>query len=104
MNVGELIIALSKLDPSLPVVMQQTDEPLGQYEVLDVSVEDGYADKLYHRTAPTYGGRVWESPQVWHTYVDRYTKEPITKVVLLDSDKPWRPTIDAEVEQKELRS
>lgn len=68
MNVGELVEKLSRFDPGLPVLMQQTDEPLGDYEVLSVDVVTGKPDSLYHASAPTYGGRVWESPQVWSTY------------------------------------
>lgn len=97
MNVGELMAKLSKLDPNLTVLMEQNNEPLGQYEVLDVSVELGKPDRLYHATASTYGGRVWEYPQVWHTYEGEGTE-----VVLLGSEKPWQPTIDAVVEQRAL--
>lgn len=97
MNVRELIEKLSRVDPDLPVVMQQCDEPLGGgYEVLDVSVIAGQPDRLYHATAPRYGGRAWDYPQVWDTY------EGDSQVVMLGSDKPWRPIIDGELAQREL--
>lgn len=97
MNVRELIEKLSRLDPELPVVMQQNDEPLGGgYEVLAVDVIAGQPDGLYHATAPAYGCRAWDSPQVWDTY------EGDSEVVLLGSDKPWQPTIDGELAPREL--
>ncbi|MGV0785211.1 hypothetical protein [Mycolicibacterium sp. XJ775] len=101
MNVGQLRAAIANLPDHLPVVMQQNNEPHGDYEVLAVTVEQAYPDDLFHHTAPTYGGKVWESPQVWHTH-DR--ERGNTDVVLLGSDKPWMPTIDAELAQPELGS
>jgi hypothetical protein len=98
MNVGELIAKLSRLDPNLPVLMQQSDDPLGDYEVLDVSVVPGKPDDLYHRTAvPRHGGRPWDYQQVWHTY-----ERGDIEVVLLGSEKPWQPVVDAEVVQREI--
>lgn len=97
MNVRELIEKLSRLDPEMVVLMEQSDDPLGQYEVLDVTVTPGKPDKLYHRTAPTYGGRTWTSPQVWSTW-----DGGDVPVVLLGSDPPWQPTIDGEIAPREI--
>lgn len=97
MTVAELMERLARLDPELPVIMEQSDEPLGDYEVLDVEVVPGQPDRLYHRTAPTYGGKTWDYPQVWNTY-----DGGDISVVLLGSDKPYQPTIDGEIEAKAL--
>lgn len=97
MNVRELMEKLSRLNPDLPVVMQQSDEPLGNYEVLDVEVVPGKPHSMYHASAPSPSGRVWDYPQVWDTY-----EGGDTEVVLLGSDKPWQPTIDGELVHREL--
>lgn len=99
MKVGELIEKLSRLDPEMVVVMEQNDEPLGEYEVLDVAVVDAEPHSLFHSSAPSYGRKPWAYPQVWNTYDGKETK-----VVLLGSEPPWQPTIDADLAVPELTS
>lgn len=93
MKVGDLVAALMKLDPKLPVVMElQTPESAGQYEVADIVVETARFDADL-----SYGEvRVWEC-------VDRYEadrdSENTNPVALLSFDPPARETIDADIEQ-----
>lgn len=97
MNVHELIAKLSRFDPELPVVMEQNNEPLGDYEVLDVEVVDADPGHPWHSTSPSHGGRPWKSPEVWNTYDGKQNR-----VVRLASEPPWQPTIDGELARPEL--
>ncbi|RIS72891.1 hypothetical protein D2E70_08545 [Mycobacteroides abscessus] len=98
MNVGELIMQLSKLDPSLPVVMQMTDEPPGDYEVGVVSAE------MYCRE------REWSSrpdlwPTTWHEPEYSFDRcDPQQPVAYLSFNPPWKPTIDAEIDQPAIEA
>lgn len=90
MNVGELIQRLQKLDLELPVVMGQEDEPVGDYEVLDVDVRPMHPDKTFR-----------SNPSAWHSDTYKPTTPP-RPVVFLGRDRSYLPVIDAEVERLEL--
>lgn len=90
MNVGELIRQLSKLDPDLPVVMAQEDEPVGNYEVLAVDERSMHPDKTFTL-----------DPAAWHDSC--WTPElPPQQVAFLGRDRPYLPVIDAEPVRAEL--
>ena len=92
MNVGEVIRRLSKFDPELPVVMSQTDEPVGCYEVMDIDGREMQRDALFRR-----------DPNAWHdkSFGSR-RDDPPAPVVFLGADPPWRPTIDGELAPAEV--
>lgn len=105
LTVGQLIAKLSRLDPSLPVVFEARDEPLGDYgvrslEVREMQRENIYAadpfgcDVFHSHISGGYGGR----PKEWWSDRpsgrDRYDlPQP---VVLLRYERQWQPTIDGE--------
>jgi hypothetical protein len=87
LTVGQLIDVLSKLDPDLPVVMSQEDEPLGHYGVRSVEVYDMQRENTH--AGGRYGIDVFHN-QISHFPVkwwigDNY-ENPGT-VVLLGSTK-----------------
>lgn len=91
MNVRELMAKLSRLDPDLPVVMSQEDEPPGCYEVNDVDLTT-----MCHRARYRYS-----SSDVWSGYSSpsdrlRDDEEPRT-VVFLGPESPQPLTVDGEV-------
>lgn len=91
MNVGQLIAQLAKFDPSMPVVMQMTDEPPGDYEVGEVGTAS-YCRERPHESQP----QCW--PTTWHA--DQYRNcDPPQPVAFLYIDPPRRETIDAETDR-----
>jgi hypothetical protein len=67
MTVAELILALSRLDPGMPVVMEMyAREPLGDYEVLNV------------RTSEMQRADRWlDNPKVWDAPYDVGDGQPV---------------------------
>lgn len=102
MNVRELITALSRLDPELPIVIEQEDlELVGQYvEVMQVRFTD--SDVYFDPEAFSLDGSRPYDRADWHNTGTPAREKPTEPVVLLGCRLPWRPTIDAEVIQPEL--
>lgn len=108
LTVGQLIDKLSRLNPNLPVVMSQHDEPSGDYGVRSIEVSEMQRENIY---APNPFGRdVFHShisggyqdrPKEWWTG-DRYDQP--SQVVFLSDESEWQPTIDGSVGQHELES
>lgn len=99
MNVGELIAQLSKLDPNLPVVMEMTDEPPGDYEASEVRVES------YCRERETSFMSSWRWPTLWHEPEYAFGRcEPARAVAYLSFNPPWKPTIDGEIDQTAIEA
>ncbi|KNB64088.1 hypothetical protein PROPHIGD39-2_26 [Mycobacterium phage prophiGD39-2] len=97
MNVRELIMALSKLDPEMPVVMERTPEYLGDSEVAGVTVEQ------YARERDTFP-RSHPEPTEW--CMPEYARDcdPPQSVAFLSYEPPVRDTIDAEIERPAIES
>lgn len=100
MNVRELITALTRLDPDLPVVIEnQNIEWHAEYaELLNVEVSNEFCydpDKYAGD-----GGRGYDKPS-WCCTEERKNR-PTSPVALLTQEAPWRPTIDGDVVQAAL--
>lgn len=99
MNVGELIAQLSKLDPNLPVVMEMTDEPPGDYEASEVRVES------YCRQRDSWISSPWLWPTIWHEAEYSFDRcDPAQPVAYLSFNPPWKPTIDGEIDQTAIEA
>ncbi|AWG55559.1 hypothetical protein [Mycobacteroides abscessus] len=99
MNVGELMTALSELDPTLPVVMEMTDEPPGDYEASEVRIESYCRERDSSPSSPY----IW--PTTWHEPEYAFNRcGPAQPVAYLSFNPPWKPTIDAEVDQTAIEA
>ncbi len=110
LTVGQLLNELSLLDPSLPVVFEARDEPLGDYgvrslEVCEMQRETIFADgpfgcDVFHSHC---SGGHGDCPKEW--WSDRHSGDrydPPQEVVMLRYESEWKPTIDGEIAQPEL--
>lgn len=101
MTAGQLIAALSKVDPDTPVVMSQEDEPCGDYGVRAVEFVDMQREPLYADGA--WGFDTWHGCEARYPtprWSDKY--DPPRQVVFLGKCLPYRPIVDADVEQPAL--
>ncbi|MEC4836859.1 hypothetical protein R2362_20195 [Mycobacteroides chelonae] len=98
MNVRQLIAALSKLDPEMPVVMEWTPEYMSDSEVAKVTVEQ-YARERDPFTRPYPVPTEWHPPEY-----ARHNCDPPQPVAFLSYDPPMRETIDAEIERPAIES
>ncbi|AMU71449.1 hypothetical protein PP298_08045 [Mycobacteroides abscessus] len=99
MNIGQLIASLRKLDPDMPVVMEMTDEPPGDYEVSEVRVES------YCRERKTDLPGSWRWPITWHDPEYAFGRcHPEQPIAYLSFNPPWKPTIDGEIDQSAIES
>jgi hypothetical protein len=89
LTVQQLIGALTKLPPDMPVVVTQEDEPLGNYGVTGVSQQAMHRDES------------WSYRDVWDWDAGSRSG-PKTPVAYLETDEPVRPVVDAEVEPPAL--
>lgn len=98
LTVGQLIEQLSRLDPNLPVVMSQEDDPLGDYGVRSVGVDEMQRESTY--SAEPFGMDVYhEGPAMFDFRdVDGYHDAP-GPVAFLSKGRPYLPTIEAEPQQ-----
>jgi hypothetical protein len=98
MNVRELIAALSKLDPDMPVVMEYMHEYMSDSEVAQVTVEQ------YARERETFP-RSYPVPTEWclPEYA-RHNCDPPRPVAFLSYEPPVLETIDAEIERPAIES
>lgn len=108
LTAGQLMEQLSRLDPDLPVVFEARDEPLGNYGVRAVEVDEQQRESLF--ADGPYGCDVFHEkigggynghPAEWWTG-DRYDQPG--PVVFLRYELPWQPTIDGELAQPELEA
>lgn len=98
MNVREVIAALSKLDPEMPVVMEWTPEYMSDSEVAKVTVEQ------YARERDAFP-RSYSVPTEWHLpEYARHNSDPAQPVAYLSYEPPTRETIDAEIERSAIES
>ncbi|WP_195173516.1 hypothetical protein [Mycobacteroides abscessus] len=97
MNVRELITALSKLDPEMPVVMERTPEYMSDSEVAGVTVEQ------YARERDTFP-RSYPVPTEWRMPEYARDCDPPEPVAFLSYEPPARETIDAEIERPAIES
>ncbi|SHQ63038.1 Uncharacterised protein [Mycobacteroides abscessus subsp. bolletii] len=99
MNVGELIAKLSRMNPSLPVVIDQEDvELFGQYVELmhiEVSTDDvRYAPEDFSLD----GSKPYTRPDwAWSGSAER--NAPTIPVAMVSCKIPHRPTIDGELDR-----
>lgn len=99
MNVGELIAKLSRMDPSLPVVIEQEDlELVGQYVELmhiEISTDDvRYAPENFSLDGSRPYTRLdWALPGSVEGNI------PAETVLLVSCNLPHQPVIDAEMDQ-----
>ncbi len=102
MRVRELIAALSRLDPELPVVIEQMDlELVGEYaEVMDLQWSD---DLFFDPKQFALDGRGYDRPD-WHNSGTAARNHPTEPVALISSQPPCQPVIDAEVIPAALES
>ncbi len=104
MNVGELIAKLSRMDPNLPVVIEQEDlELVGQYVELmhiEVSIDDvRYAPEDFSLD----GSRPYTRPDwAWSGSVER--NAPTIPVAMMSCKLPHQPTIDGEPERSAIEA
>lgn len=98
MNVRELIAALSKFDPDMPVVMECTPEYMSDSEVAQVTTEE------YARERDTFP-RSYPVPTEWRPpgYA-RHNCDPPQPVAFLSYEPPVLETIDAEIERPAIES
>lgn len=101
LTVGQLIDKLSRLDPSMPVVFMQQDEPLGDMGVRSVEVCEMGRESTFAEGG--WGFDVWHDA-AWVKDMSGSWKslDPVQEVVYLDARSPWQPTIDTEIVQKEI--
>ena len=101
LTAGELIAQLSKVPPDTPVVMRQSDEPSGDYGVRSVEFVDMKREPLYARI----GTDVWHEADYLDEYVKRRNLDKFDapqRVVYLNDELPYLPTIDAEIQPAAL--